>query len=175
MSNSADNNKYPIGQFTHPEMTTDEHVAVWIEEIEKFPTVLRQTVANWSNEQLSTKTKPDGWMVAQVIHHLADSHMNSFIRFKLALSEDRPTIKPYAEDRWADLADGKDLDIENSLQILEGLHKRWVILLKSLYKEDLQRTFFSPRAQRVSLFGCDCWLLRLAWKASFGFHSKLKS
>ena len=96
MTNSADNNKYPIGQFTHPEMTTDEHVAVWIEEIEKFPTVLRQTVANWSNEQLSTKTKPDGWMVAQVIHHLADSHMNSFIRFKLALSEDRPTIKPYA-------------------------------------------------------------------------------
>ncbi|MBP9888180.1 MAG: putative metal-dependent hydrolase [Leptospiraceae bacterium] len=175
MTNSGDNIKFPVGEFIHPEKTTDEHISVWIEEIEKFPSVLRETITNWSDEQLSTRTKPDGWMVAQVIHHLADSHMNSFIRFKLALSEDNPTIKPYAEDRWAELADGKDLNIENSLQILEGLHKRWVILLRSLYKEELQKTFFHPEHKKQ--FFLDATIGFYAWhgRHHLGFIQNLKT
>lgn len=173
--NSGDNIKFPVGEFIHPERTTDEHISVWIEEIEKFPSVLRETITNWSDEQLSTRTKPDGWMVTQVIHHLADSHMNSFIRFKLALSEDNPTIKPYAEDRWAEFADGKDLNVENSLQILEGLHKRWVILLRSLYKEELQKTFFHPEHKK--LFFLDATIGFYAWhgRHHLGFIQNLKT
>lgn len=172
---SIDSTRYPIGEFTHPEKTSEEHINGWIEEIEKFPSILRTTVANWSNEQLSTKTKPDGWMVSQVVHHLADSHMNSFIRFKLALSEDNPTIKPYAEDRWAEFADGKDLDIEKSLQILDGLHKRWVILLRSLYIEDLQKTFFHPEHKKR--FSLDATIGLYAWhgRHHLGFIQNLKN
>ena len=170
-----DNTKFPVGEFIFPEKTSEEHISFWIEEIEKFPSLLRQTIANWSKEQLLIKTKPDGWMVVQVIHHLADSHMNSFIRFKLALSEDNPTIKPYAEDRWAELADGQDLDIENSLQILEGLHKRWVILLRSLNKEDLQKTFFHP--EHKNMFCLDATIGFYAWhgRHHLGFIKKKKN
>ncbi len=170
-----DNTKYPVGEFIHPEKTSEEHINGWIEEIEKFPAILRATVDNWSREQLSTKTKPDGWMVVQVIHHLADSHMNSFIRFKLALSEDNPTIKPYAEDRWAELADGKDLDVEDSLQILDGLHKRWVILLRSLYIKDLQKTFFHPEHKKR--FFLDATIGLYAWhgRHHLGFIQNLKT
>ncbi|HMV44075.1 MAG TPA: putative metal-dependent hydrolase [Leptospiraceae bacterium] len=136
------NQNYPVGEYSHPDIISNDHITGWIEEIEHFPKLLRETIQGWTEEQLSTRTKPDGWMVKQVIHHLADSHMNSFIRFKLALTEDSPKIKPYAEDRWAELIDGKDSNIESSLQILEGLHKRWVVLLRSLTLDDLEKSFF---------------------------------
>jgi len=102
-----------------------------------------------SEVQLDTAYRPGGWTVRQVVHHCADSHMNSFIRFKLALTEENPTIKPYHEDKWAEMADAKNLPIEPSLKILEGLHDRWAILIKSLSDQDLQKTFYHPANQKT--------------------------
>lgn len=97
-----------------------------------------------SDAQLDTPYRPEGWTIRQVVHHCADSHMNAIIRLKLALTEEKPVIKPYFEDRWAELVDGKSLPIEPSLKILEGVHKRWVLLLENLTASQFQRTFVHP-------------------------------
>ena len=136
--------KYPIGKFVKPDYYTPEILNQYILDIGLFPSRLRAEVEQLTDEQLDTCYRPDGWTIRQVVHHCADSHMNSFTRFKLALTEEKPTIKPYFEDRWAELVDSKSMPIEPSLKILEGLHQRWVVLLKSLTKEDLERRFVHP-------------------------------
>jgi uncharacterized damage-inducible protein DinB len=110
-----------------------------------LPKKIRQAVSDLSEEQLDTPYRPEGWTVRQVVHHVADSHLNSYCRFKLALTEDVPTIRPYYEDRWAELADSK-LPIEDSLKILEGVHSRWVSFLNSLTDEDFQRKLNHPES-----------------------------
>ena len=141
--------QYPIGKFTKPDAISPDDVSNWIVDIEQFPQVLKKLSASLTNEQLLWIYRPDGWSIKQVIHHCADSHMNSFIRFKLALTEDTPTIKPYDEAKWATLIDGTEDSIVASLQIIEGVHYRWVLLLKSLNKEDLKRQFMHPETKRM--------------------------
>lgn len=158
-----ENLRYPIGQFEKPEIITQEQIKQWIVEIELFPTRLSNLVKALTNEQLNRQYKPNGWTIKQLVHHCADSHMNSFIRFKLSLTEDTPTIKPYAEDKWAELPDAKDSSISESLQILEGLHSRWAVLLKSLSDGDLQREFIHPEhnkkfsiAENIGVYAWHC-------------------
>lgn len=136
--------KYPIGRFKKPEAFTPEFLESAISIINLFPEKLRKVTENLTETQLDTPYRENGWTIRQVVHHCADSHINSITRFKLALTEDKPTIRPYFEDRFAELIDSKKLPIESSLQMLEGTHKRWVALLKSLSEEDLQKTFIHP-------------------------------
>jgi hypothetical protein len=143
--------RYPIGKFHYGGSLTVEQRAQHIAEIEQAPTHLRAAVAGLSSEQLETPYREGGWTVRQVVHHVPESHMNSFIRFKLALTEDEPTIKPYYEDRWAKLADVDAVPIEISLALLENLHARWVPLLNSLAPADWQRTFRHPEIGLMTL------------------------
>ena len=141
--------KFPIGKFIKPEIISNQDVLTWIETIEMFPSKLKNMVSNLSVEKLNWKYRPDGWKIKQVIHHCADSHMNSFIRFKLALTEDNPTIKPYEEAKWATLIDGDYDDISASLIILQGVHARWTMLLKSFDASDLTKTFTHPESKKT--------------------------
>lgn len=136
--------KYPIGRFKKPEIISKEYLQNCISIIENFPEKLKSEVGQLTDKQLDTSYRENGWTIRQVIHHCADSHINSILRFKLALTEENPTIKPYFEDRFAELKDSRNFPIEASLQILEGTHKRWTALLKSLSEEDLQKTFIHP-------------------------------
>jgi len=141
--------RYPIGKFDG--VYSAEKKPQYLSEIEQTPVRLRAAVQGLSPEQLDTPYRPGGWTVRQVVHHLPDSHMNSYVRFKLALTEDEPTIKPYAEDRWAELGDTKITPIETSLTLLESLHQRWVALLRSLTPEQWKRAFRHPELGLMSL------------------------
>ena len=144
--------KYPIGKFVKPEQISESLIKEWINTIEVLPKQLSEITKDLTIEQLNLLYRPDGWTIKQVVHHLADSHINSLIRFKLALTEDVPTIKPYHEDRWAKLIDGNDNDLTNSLSLLTGLHAKWVMLLRSLTKDELKREFIHPEhGKRFSL------------------------
>ena len=136
--------KFPIGLYVPNKNPNNKLLQQWIGDIEHFPNRVEALVKGASTEKLNWRYRPDGWMVKQVIHHCADSHMNSIIRFKLALTEDTPTIRPYHEDRWANLEDALTDDINDSLTTLKGLHSKWVRLLKSLTRESLERAFFHP-------------------------------
>ncbi|MGH2666204.1 YfiT family bacillithiol transferase [Flavobacterium sp.] len=141
--------KFPIGHFdSHLEVTAD-HLEKWKATIAAFPNQLRNLVASLSVEELNWKYRPEGWTVKQVVHHLADSHMNSIIRLKLTLTENGPTIRPYEESLWAQLSDGLDNDIESSLKIIEGVHVRWSRLLDGLSEEDWNKMYFHPQHQRL--------------------------
>lgn len=144
--------KFPIGEFQKPDDLTEALIANYISDIQSFPQRLRKEVENLSDEQLDSPYRSDGWTIRQVVNHCADSHLNSFTRFKLALTEDKPTIKPYYEDRWAELADSKTMPVEPALKMLEGLHERWTVLLTSLTKEDLKKKFIHPEhGKEISL------------------------
>ncbi len=143
--------RYPIGKFTFPEQATDAQCRQWIDEIAAAPAALRSAVAGLSPEQLDTPYRPGGWTVRQVVHHVPDSHLNSYVRFKLALTEEEPTIKPYDEARWAELPDTRETPVEVSLGLLDALHERWVTLLRSLSPADLERTFRHPEMGVVPL------------------------
>jgi uncharacterized damage-inducible protein DinB len=151
---------YPIGRFTFDPELTDDKRQEWIDQIARTPWNLRAAIAGFSDEQLETQYRPGGWTVRQVIHHLADSHLNSFVRFKLALTENNPTIKPYNEAAWAELPDGREAPIELSLKMLDVLHERWTILLQSFQPSDWQRTFTHPERGQVTL---DQTLQLYAW------------
>lgn len=141
--------KYPIGEFEKPKIITDEMILDWIKTIEKFSQYLAKEVDDLTSVELKYKYRPNGWNIQQIVHHSADSHLNSFIRFKLTLTEDKPRIRPYFEDRWAELPDTLSASITDSIKIIEGLHSRWTILLKNLSVDDLERTFFHPEANKV--------------------------
>src|SRR5271167_955154 len=120
---------YPIGKFHYEGPLTDDQKQKLVDDIARTPVNLRAAVSGLTPAQLDTPYRPGGWTVRQVVHHVPDSHLNSYVRFKLALTEDEPTIKPYDEARWAELADMKTTPVETSLALLENLHKRWVALL----------------------------------------------
>ena len=136
--------RYPIGYREKPSVVTSAHRAAWIEEIRAAPGALRNAVADLTQNQLDTPYRPGGWTIRQVVHHLPDSHMNAYIRFRWTLTEEAPVIKTYREAQWAELPDGKSGDIELSLNLLEALHRRWVVLLRSLNEEDWKRTCVHP-------------------------------
>jgi DinB superfamily len=136
--------RYPIGKFTYNGAPNEEQKQKHLADIEQTPANLRKAVQGLSAQQLDTPYRPEGWTVRQLVHHVPDSHLNAYIRFKLALTEDEPTIKPYAEDRWAQLADTQATPVEVSLTMLDSLHDRWARLLRSLKPEDWKRTFRHP-------------------------------
>jgi uncharacterized damage-inducible protein DinB len=142
---------YPIGRFEWKGQHTPEERRRRIEDIAQTPQQLRAAVADLSVEQLDTPYRPGGWTVRQVVHHVPESHMNSYIRFKLALTEDQPTVKPYDEARWAELPDVAGTPIEVSLDLLHALHERWVVLLRSLSDADFNKQFHHPEIGIVSL------------------------
>jgi DinB superfamily len=146
-----DDLSYPIGKFHFSGSLTEDLRRQAIDDIAETPVRLRSAVAALSEDQLNTPYRPGGWTVRQVTHHVPDSHMNAYIRFKLALTEDEPTIKPYEQQLWADLADTKETPIEISLTMLDTLHDRWVRLLRSLNARDWQRTFRHPELGLMSL------------------------
>lgn len=139
--------KYPIGRFKLPEVVTLEAVQEAISTIKAFPALLFAAVSPMTVSQLNTPYRPGGWTVRQLIHHSGDSHMNAFIRFKLALTENNPTIKPYDEGAWASLSDS-ELPIESSLAILKAMHFKWGVLLDSMSVEDFKKTYFHPEKQK---------------------------
>ncbi len=143
--------RYPIGKFVYDGPPSDERRQQLIEEIEHAPAALRAAVAGLSPQQIETPYRDGGWTVRQVVHHVPDSHMNAYVRFKLAITEDNPTIKPYAEDRWAELPDNQSTSLETSLLLLDSLHTRFVYLLRSLTPEQWKRTFRHPELGVVPL------------------------
>ena len=144
MSIDLESLRFPIGQFSRPQKYSQEDVERWISDIEEFPSLLEKETAGLSTEELSWIYRPDGWSILQLVHHCADSHMNSFIRYKLTMTEEKPTIRPYFEDKWAEMTDYSEVEIQASLYILKGLHSRWVKLLSDLSMEDLEREFIHP-------------------------------
>ncbi|WP_294245714.1 YfiT family bacillithiol transferase [uncultured Chryseobacterium sp.] len=146
--NDLEKKKYPVGKFEYPDkicdITLDEHIVV----IRDFPGKLKSLVAGFSESQLDTQYREGGWTVRQVVNHLADSHMNSFIRFKLALTEDNPVIKPYNEAAWAELQDSANMPVKPALKSLKGVHQRWATLLKTMTNKQFERTFHHPEHQK---------------------------
>ena len=143
--------RYPIGRFTFLEEVTPDERQARITQIAEAPGKLRAAVARLEADQLDTPYRPGGWSVRQVIHHLPDSHINSYVRFKLALTEDTPVVKPYDEARWAELPDASTTPVEASLTLLDSLHQRWVRLLESMTDSDFQRSFRHPELGLVRL------------------------
>jgi len=159
--------RYPIGKFEWVAPENDEQMAKrrihYIDVLAKLPGNFGRAVKGLNATQLDTPYRPEGWTVRQVVHHVPDSHMNAYIRFKLAMTEFEPTIKTYKEDLWAKLADSADTPIETSLQLLQALHERWVTLLRSMKPEDFARTLQHPEHGTVSL---DRMLAMYAWHSA---------
>jgi len=143
--------QYPVGRFAWPDAVSPDDRRSCIDEIEQTPKNMRAVVTGLSEQQLDTPYRPGGWTMRQVVHHLPDSHLNSYLRFRLALTEDEPTIKPYDEARWAELVDARTAPVELSLTLLDSLHKRWVLLLRSLSGADCSRKFHHPELGEVTL------------------------
>ena len=142
--------RYPIGKFSYTGPLSPEQKKQCLADIEQTPAKFRAAVHGLSDAQLDTPYRDGGWTVRQLAHHVPDSHMNAYIRFKLALTEDGPTIKPYMEDRWAELPDSRQ-PIENSLALLDSLHCRWTTLLRSMSNADWQRAFRHPELGLMTL------------------------
>jgi len=143
--------RYPVGKFEFPDAVSPGDRRIFVTEIAEAPARLRSAVRGLADEQLDTAYRPGGWTVRQVVHHVPDSHLNSYVRFRLTLTEDDPTIKAYFEDRWAELPDARTAPVEISLRLLECLHARWVGLLRSLDDAQWKRTFRHPVLGPVSL------------------------
>jgi len=143
--------RFPIGKFQHAGEITEEQRKAWLQDIEDLPVRLSEAVAGLSDAQLNTPYRPEGWTLRQVVHHVADSHMNSYIRFKLALTEELPTVKLYEEAAWAELDDAKNAPVNVSLQLLETLHHRWVMLIRSLEPWQWEKSFVHPDSGEVKL------------------------
>jgi uncharacterized damage-inducible protein DinB len=152
--------RYPTGKLSFdPEVTEDKRRA-WIRQIADAPSALRASVQDLTDTQLDTPYRPEGWTVRQVIHHVPDSHMNAYLRFKLALTEDNPTIKTYKEAAWAEIADTARTPVEVSLALLDALHRRWVVLLESMRGSDFERPLQHPENGPMTL---DRLLQMYAW------------
>ena len=143
--------RFPIGKFNYEGTPSAGQREKFFAEIVQTPAAIRAAVQGLSPKQLETAYRDGGWNLRQVVHHVPESHMNAYIRFKLALTEDEPTIKPYAEDRWAKLADVQSTPVEVSLALLDNLHARWVVLLRSLDEEQWKRGFVHPEMGVVPL------------------------
>jgi uncharacterized damage-inducible protein DinB len=152
--------RYPVGRFKRPDKITAALRQEWLSDIEALPDKLTEAVAGLDEQQLGTPYRPGGWTVRQVVHHFADSHMNSYVRFRLALTEDKPVIKPYDEQRWAELPDAKAAPVGVSLALLTALHQRWALLLRTLDDQAFARTFSHPENGEMRL---DTTLALYAW------------
>ena len=141
---ATDTLKYPMGRFKMPETFTDEDILKAIHTIREFPVKVKNEVWYLEEEGLQYLHRPGGWSIRQIVHHCADSHMNAFIRTKLALTENNPAIKTYEEAEWAKLPDSTDTPVESSFHVLDGLHARWVNLLSALNDAQFRRTVFHP-------------------------------
>ena len=139
--------KYPIGRYTGKDPVTEQDIRWYINTIELFPAKLKHAVTGLSEDELDTPYREGGWTIRQVVHHMADSHLNSYIRFKLALTEDVPAIRPYFEDRWAELPEAKTGAIELSLPLLEALHKQWTAMLNNLAPQQLKLRLYHPESK----------------------------
>lgn len=148
MDDSLEDLRYPIGRFAAPDHHRPEMQQEWIETIEALPSWLDVCVENLDEEQLHTPYRPGGWTIHQVIHHLADSHMNAFVRLKLALTEDGPIIKPYNEKLWVETAEMDHVPVNVSITLLHALHRRWGQTLRHMQPEDWDRTYFHPDHER---------------------------
>jgi hypothetical protein len=136
--------RFPIGPFLFAGEQNIEQRKVLIASLQSLPSRLRRLTAGISREQLRTSYRENGWTVQQVIHHLADSHVNAYVRFKLSLTEENPVIKPYREKLWAELNDSATVSISVSIDFLEAIHKRWVAILKNMSDDDFRRGYFHP-------------------------------
>ena len=143
--------RYPIGKFEKPANVTPHDRERWIADLEALPADVRKQVERLEPSRLDTPYRPNGWTARLVVHHLADSHINSFVRFRLALTEDRPEVKPYDEAAWALLADSQTMDPAPSLAILDGLHARWVAMMRALREQDYSCVFLHPEIGEVRL------------------------
>ena len=152
--------RYPIGPFKFGLPVAPEDRPLYLAQLAEAPAKLRAAVAGLSDSQLDTTYRPEGWTVRQVVHHLADAHVNWYIRPKLAITESEPTIKPYDESLWAQLPDARTGPVEPSLMMFEGVHARWVLFLKSLAPEDWSRKFMHPER---GLLAVDDVLFTMAW------------
>ncbi|RMG77097.1 MAG: putative metal-dependent hydrolase [Bacteroidetes bacterium] len=151
--------QYPVGRFSMPAAPTPEEIRAWVEKIEQFPEQLRALTGELSPALKNRTYRPGGWSVKQLVHHCADSHSNSLIRFKLALTETDPVIKPYLEHLWANLPDSLDDDLSHSLQMLAAIHHKWVQLIRHFSAADFERGFVHPEmntrmtlAQAVAMY-----------------------
>ncbi len=152
--------RYPIGQFEHRGAVSAEDVATWIGQLEALPEQMRNAAGWLSDEQLDTQYRPEGWTLRQVVHHVPDSHLNSYVRFKWGLTEEEPLIKTYDEALWAELADYRKVPVELSLKFLAVLHAKWTSLLRILTPEQLSRRFVHPDLGSVEL----AWVIgNYAW------------
>jgi uncharacterized damage-inducible protein DinB len=154
------NPRFPIGEFKKPGRLSDAERRAAIDKIHHAPAALRAAVDGISEAQLDSTYREGSWTLRQVVHHLADSHVNSYMRFRLALTEDHPRIKPYDERKWAELEDARTLPVEVSLELLDALHSRWVALLRSLQPADFERTIDHPENGTMSI---DQLLAMYAW------------
>lgn len=140
--------KYPVGEFKMPKKVSDKEIAKGIKTIAEFPSKLRKEMNKLNDDVLEYRHRPGGWTIRQIIHHCADSHINAYVRTKLAYTEKNPTVKPYDESAWANTGDAGEAPIEWSLILLEGLHKRWVALLSEMNEDDLERTYYHPEQKK---------------------------
>ena len=143
--------RYPIGKFTFAGPPDDAQRTKLVDDIAQTPAALRAAVHGLTPSQIETPYRDGGWTVRQVVHHVPESHMNAYIRFKLALTEDEPTIRPYMEDRWAELPESKQAPIDVSLALLDSLHQRWTMVLRNIPDADWKRTFRHPEMGLLSL------------------------
>ncbi|MDH5379314.1 MAG: putative metal-dependent hydrolase [Cyclobacteriaceae bacterium] len=156
-----ENLKFPVGKLSFPTSISKDTIKECIETISSLPEKVNKVVKDLNENQLQYKYRPEGWNILQVVHHLADSHMNSFIRFKLTLTEDSPTIKPYFEARWSEMPDVLQTPIESSLKILEGVHQRWTVLLNNMSENDFSKLYVHPEHGRT--FTLDQNVFLYAW------------
>lgn len=148
MDDSHETLSYPIGRYEAPERYNPEMQSAWIESIESLPARLAGAVIGLDEQQIDTSYRPGGWTVRQVVHHIADSHMNAYIRHKLSLTEDSPVVKPYDENNWGILPDAISTPVEVSVSLITALHHRWTQLFINMHPEDWNRTYFHPEHER---------------------------
>jgi len=153
--------RFPIGVFIIPKDVKQIELNQWIKSISDFPKTITELTNGLTKEQLNTPYRPEGWTLKQVVHHCADSHMSSIKRFKLALTEDKPTIRPYPEHLFAELIDSKDDDITDSLAIIKAVHRKWTNLLNNMKPSDFDRTFIHP--EHGTVFALSAATAMYAW------------
>ncbi|MCA6362010.1 MAG: putative metal-dependent hydrolase [Bacteroidetes bacterium] len=158
---NLDQLRFPIGKFIAPDTISAADMQAWKYELAQFPRKIQEIVSTLELHQLGWRYRPEGWNIRQVIHHCADSHMNAYIRTKLLLTEDNPTIKPYAEALWADLPDTTEAPVEWSIMLLDGVHRRWSLLFNHLTGEQWKRTYTHPQYGKV--YSLDTVLALYAW------------
>ena len=152
MSDIITDPRYPIGKY-QPQAYSDQQLKQWLSDIKFLPGLLENSILNLDEQQMNTPYREGGWTIKQVVHHVADSHMNAYMRFKLALTEDVPTIKPYKENLWAELKDYENIPANMSLTLLHALHARWYEVLRNMSREDWEKTIFHPEHKKeISLW-----------------------